>query len=144
MARPTKAPKQHFVRLEETYDAWHFAEAVRVGDTVWVSGQRGFDAEDQISEDPTEQARVIFRNLDAVLQHAGATLDDIVDMTSYHVDIAHVEGFRAVKDEFIRPPYPAWTVIGVAALADPSMLVEVSVVAAVGSGRGVEVRRTSA
>ena len=141
MAQATEASKQHFVRREDTYDAWHFAEAVRVGDTIWVSGQRGFDAQDRISGNPDEQARVIFQNLGEVLQRAGATLDDIVDMTSYHVHMSDVDGFRAVKDEFIRPPYPAWTVVGVVALADPAMLVEVSVVAVVGSGRGVEVRR---
>src|SRR5262245_19253118 len=128
-------PRESFTRSEETYRAWHFAEASRVGTFVWVSGQRGFDARDQISDDPVEQARVTFQNLEEVLHRAGASVDDIVSLTSYHVDMADIEGFRDVKDELFREPYPAWTVVGVRALAEPRMKVEVSAVAVIGSGR---------
>lgn len=133
--------RESIVRNEATYDEWHFAEATRVGDVIWVSGQRGFAADGEISVDATEQARVAFRNIEATLRLAGASLADIVSITSYHVDMADLEGFRAVKDEMIRPPYPSWTVIGVTALADPAMRVEVCVVAVVGSGHGARERR---
>jgi enamine deaminase RidA (YjgF/YER057c/UK114 family) len=132
--------REAVIRSRETYDAWHFAEATRVGDMIWVSGQRGYDADDKISDDPTEQARVALRNLASVLAQAGASVADIVDMTSYHVDIADVDGFRAAKDEIIGPPYPAWTVVGVRALATPEMKVEVKAVAVVGSGGHARIR----
>jgi enamine deaminase RidA (YjgF/YER057c/UK114 family) len=127
--------REAIIRNADTYDTWHFAEANRVGRTIWVSGQRGFDERDQIARDPVIQARVAFRQLERTLREAGATLDDIVSLTSYHTDMAHLEAFRAVKDEFIRAPYPAWTIIGVAALASPEMLVEVAAIAVAGSGR---------
>jgi enamine deaminase RidA (YjgF/YER057c/UK114 family) len=106
-----------------------------VGRTVWVSGQRGFDERDQISHDPTIQARVAFRQLERTLREAGATMDDVVCLTSYHTDLADLDAFRAVKDEFLRAPYPAWTIVGVAALASPDMDVQVAAIAVVGSGR---------
>jgi enamine deaminase RidA (YjgF/YER057c/UK114 family) len=127
--------REAIIRNPDTYETWHFAEANRVGRTIWISGQRGFDERDQIARDPVIQARVAFRQLERILRESGATMDDIVCLTSYHTDMAHVESFRAVKDEFIRAPYPAWTVLGVAALASPDMLVEISAVAVVGSGR---------
>jgi enamine deaminase RidA (YjgF/YER057c/UK114 family) len=49
--------------------------------------------------------------------------------------MAHLEAFRGVKDDFLRAPYPARTIIGVAALASPDMVVEIAATAVVGSGR---------
>jgi enamine deaminase RidA (YjgF/YER057c/UK114 family) len=126
--------REAIIRNAETYDTWHFAEATCVGRTVWVSGQRGFDERDQISQDPAIQARVAFRHLERTLRDAGAHLDDIVCLTTYHTNMADIEGFRAVKDEFIRAPYPSWTVLGVNALASPEMVVEIVAIAVVGSG----------
>ena len=133
--------RESIIRNESTYEAWHFAEATRSGTMIWVSGQRGFDERDQISTDPVIQARVAFRQLERTLRDAGATLDDIVCLTSYHTNIDHVDSFREVKDEFIRPPYPSWTILGVNALAAPEMLVEIAAVAVAGSGAGRAERR---
>jgi enamine deaminase RidA (YjgF/YER057c/UK114 family) len=133
--------RESIIRNDDTYEAWHFAEATRVGDQVWVSGQRGFDERDQISADPTIQARVAFRQLERTLRDAGATLDDIVCLTTYHVNMPDVAGFRTVKDEFIRAPYPSWTVVGVSALASPEMVVEIAATAVIGSGHERRVHR---
>jgi enamine deaminase RidA (YjgF/YER057c/UK114 family) len=133
--------REAIIRNAETYDTWHFAEATCVGRTIWISGQRGFDERDQISHDPSIQARVAFRHLERTLRDAGAHIDDIVCLTTYHTNMAHIEGFRAVKDEFIRPPYPSWTIIGVSALASPDMVVEIAAIAVTGSGRTSTERR---
>lgn len=133
--------REAIIRNAETYDTWHFAEATAVGRTIWVSGQRGFDERDQISKDPTIQARVAFRQLERTLRDAGATMDDIVCLTTYHTNMADVDAFRGVKDEFIRAPYPSWTVLGVNALATAEMVVEIAAIAVVGSGRHAIERR---
>ena len=127
--------REAIIRNAETYATWHFAEANRVGRTIWVAGQRGFDDRDQISRDPVIQSRVAFRQLERTLHDAGATLDDVVSLTSYHTDMSHVELFRQVKDEFMRAPYPAWTIVGVHELVLPAMLVEIAAIAVAGSGR---------
>jgi enamine deaminase RidA (YjgF/YER057c/UK114 family) len=132
--------REAILRSAETYEGWHFAEATRVGNTIWVSGQRGYNAWDEISPNPDEQARVAFENLVDVLRRAGADVADIVSLTSYHTNMAHVGGFRTAKDAVILPPYPSWTVIGVNALAEPEMLVEIAAVAVLGSGSAATIR----
>ena len=126
--------REAIIRNADTYETWHFAEATCVGRTIWVSGQRGFDERDQIANDPAIQARVAFRQLERTLRDAGATMDDIVCLTTYHTNMADLDAFRAVKDEFIRAPYPSWTILGVTALASPDMVVEITAIAVAGSG----------
>ncbi len=133
--------REAIIRNQDTYDTWHFAEATAVGRTIWISGQRGFDERDQISHDPAIQARVAFRQLERTLRDAGAHLDDIVCLTTYHTNMADIDGFRAVKDEFIQAPYPSWTIVGVSALASPEMVVEIAAIAVAGSGRRPTERR---
>ena len=61
-----------------------------------------------------------------MLAHAGASFDDVVELTTYHVGLAdHIERFRRVKDDFVGEPYPAWTAIGISALVVPGALVEI-------------------
>jgi enamine deaminase RidA (YjgF/YER057c/UK114 family) len=109
---------------EVLYENWHFSQAVQQGDTVWVSGQVGF-GKDGTPEDLESQARIAFQNLERVLSAAGASLKDIVDLLGT---------FGRVKDEFIPEDYPAWTVVGVTALALPELKVEIRATAVIGSG----------
>jgi len=117
---------------EALYKNWHFSQAVQQGDTVWVSGQVGF-GKDGTPEDLESQARIAFQNLERVLAAAGATLKDIVELVTYHVDM-DLGTFGRVKDEFIPEDYPAWTVVGVTALALPELKVEIRATAVIGSG----------
>ena len=115
--------------MQRTHDNFHYAPAVRVGNTVYASGVVS------ANPDPTEQFREIFQRLTIVLEAAGSSLEDVVEMTTFHVDMdAHVAAFQAVKDEFFTENYPAWTAIGVEQLFSPPFLVEVKVTAVVPSG----------
>jgi enamine deaminase RidA (YjgF/YER057c/UK114 family) len=117
---------------EALYESWKFSQAVRVGDTVWVSGQVG-TGPDGIPAKIDEQARFAFENLKTVLAAAGASLGDVVELVTYHTDITEVPAVAAVKDEFISQDYPAWTVVGVTALALPDLRLEVRATAVLGS-----------
>ena len=124
---------QEHIELESTREfaaEVGYSEAVRVGNTLWVSGQVGFDA-----EGVTAQSRLAFENLERVLTEAGSSLDDIVELTSYHLSEEGFVEFMAVKSEFIKAPYPAWTAIEVNSLLEPSLLVEVKAVAVIGSSQ---------
>ena len=69
-----------------------------------------------------------------MLEEAGATLDDVVDLVTYHTSFDDFATFRAVKDEFFTGPvYPAWTGVGVAALARPGLLAEAKCIAVIGA-----------
>ncbi|WP_028923272.1 RidA family protein [Pseudonocardia acaciae] len=118
------------------YDRLHYSQANRVGDLIWVSGQVGIDPATMTPGDGMPaQARLAFEGLKAVLAAAGATLADIVELTTFHTDLrGDVTEFATIKDEYLPDRYPAWTAVGVTQLALPELLVEVRAVAAAGSG----------
>ena len=116
---------------QRNWDRFHFAPAVidETG-TVWCSGVIGTEDDGSVSEDPPSQFRRAFANLATVLGEAGCGYGDVVDMTSFHVDLMdHIRAFMEAKDEVMTEPYPAWTAIGTTGLAIPGALVEVKVVA---------------
>jgi enamine deaminase RidA (YjgF/YER057c/UK114 family) len=101
------------------YERNRYSAAVRSGDLLFVSGQVG-SREDGSPEPVFErQVRLAFDNLAAVLEAAGCTFDDVVDVTTFHTDPpAQFETFMAVRAGAIGdPPYPNWTAVGVNWLA---------------------------
>ncbi|HEX2590216.1 MAG TPA: RidA family protein [Rhizomicrobium sp.] len=116
------------------YDNFHFSQATRVGDMVWVSGQVGIDASMRPGKGLTEQAQLAFTNLKTVLEAAGASLDDVVEIITFHIDLRGGSAeFGKVKDAFFPSNYPSWSAVGVTQLAMPELLVEIRAVAVVGS-----------
>ncbi|SNZ19169.1 Enamine deaminase RidA, house cleaning of reactive enamine intermediates, YjgF/YER057c/UK114 family [Cohaesibacter gelatinilyticus] len=113
------------------YEAYGYSPAVRSGGFLFVSGQVGANGEGAAISDPVSQFRQAFANLGGVLEAAGCDFDDIVDITSFHVDMyTHFDVFAAVKQEiFPSRPFPNWTAIGVVNLADPDLLLEIKAIA---------------
>ncbi len=115
--------------MKAVYEQFHFAPAVIDGDRLFCSGQIGTAADNQLSDDPAAQFTQAFENLKTLLEEGGSSLDDVIEMTTFHVDFNdHIATFRSVKDKFVQAPYPAWTAIGVSGLAFGA-LVEIKVVA---------------
>ncbi len=111
-------------------DDWHLAPAFDTGDFVFFSGVTGARPDLTVSDDPETQFRDTFGFLGDCLAAAGLGFDDIVEITTYHVDLRrHLDVFVTVKDEVIKPPYPAWTAIGVAELITEGTLVEIRAIA---------------
>jgi enamine deaminase RidA (YjgF/YER057c/UK114 family) len=109
---------------------WKFSQAVSVGHILFCSGQIGAAADGTIPDDPRAQFEQAFENVDDVLSAAGLSVADVVDMTSYHVDLEqHLAAFAGVRERWVGSARPAWTSIGVAQLAAPKALVEVKVTA---------------
>ncbi|MCU0848638.1 MAG: RidA family protein [Spirochaetes bacterium] len=119
---------------EGIYEKMKFSQAVRIGKWILVSGQVGMDEKLQTGAGIEAQARIAFRNLERVLSHAGATLDDIVELMTFHTSMADMAVFSKVKSEFISRDYPAWTAIGVKELVLPGLLVEIRATAVVENG----------
>lgn len=118
---------------EGIYKSWQFSQAVQVGDTVYVSGQVGMDHEGKIPSGIESQAKLAFENLKGILAAAGASLDDIVELTTFHRDMKEMKGFAQVKAGFLPKDYPAWTAIGTTELALPDLRVEIRATAVIGS-----------
>jgi enamine deaminase RidA (YjgF/YER057c/UK114 family) len=120
---------------EKVYEKLQFSQAVQVGDTIWVSGQVGMDETGRAGEGIETQARLAFQNLQHVLEAAGSSLDDIVELVSFHTAMNDIRDFGKVKAEFISKNYPAWTAVGVTELAFPQLLVEIKATAVIGSAK---------
>jgi enamine deaminase RidA (YjgF/YER057c/UK114 family) len=105
-------------QMRAMHDQFHFAPAVRVGKHVFCSGQVGAGPDGKLDPDPAAQITQAFENLRTVLEEAGASLTDVVELNSFHVGFnEHIGVFMQVKDGFFEAPYPAWTAVGVTELA---------------------------
>jgi len=129
--------------MDRAYDEYHYAPAVRVGDMVIVSGipaSKGATYEEKI--------RGMFERMKITLAAAGASMDDIVEITTFHREPKDTESFdvefekfRAVQSEFIKQGYPAWTAVGTTALLSKDAPVEMRAVAMIGAGKKITVQR---
>jgi Putative translation initiation inhibitor, yjgF family len=101
------------------YEAHRYSAAIRSGDLLFVSGQVGSREDGSPEPDFKAQVERAFANLSAVLEAAGCSFDDIIDVTSFHTDPGNqFETIMAVKNEvFPAAPYPNWTAVGVNWLA---------------------------
>lgn len=103
--------------LEHVYRNWHIAPAVRAGNFVICSGVLGQRLDGTIPDDAATQFTLAFENLQRVLAAADADLGHVVELVTFHTDLAgDLEAFTAVKERFVGEPYPAWTAVGAAQL----------------------------
>ncbi|MEX2523667.1 MAG: RidA family protein [Gammaproteobacteria bacterium] len=95
-----------------------YSQAVRSGDTVYLSGQIPLDpvTMELVAGDMRQQIDRVFRNLEAVATAAGGSLQDVVKLTIYLTDMSHFPLVNEVMAEHFREPYPARAAIGVAQL----------------------------
>ena len=95
-----------------------YSQAVRAGDTVYLSGQIPLDPSTGllVEGDIAVQARRSFENLKAVCEAAGGSLGDIVRLGLYLTDLDNFAAVNAVMGEFFKAPYPARSTVEVAGL----------------------------
>jgi len=95
-----------------------YSQAVRVGDTVYVSGQIPLDpASGQlISGDIEAEIRRVFDNLDAIARAAGGSLQNVVKLSIFLTDLTHFAKLNEIMATYFSEPYPARAALGVAAL----------------------------
>ena len=95
-----------------------YSQAIRAGDTVYLSGQIPLDpgTMELVSDDIREQIDQVFRNLRTVARAAGGDFGDLVKLNVYLTDLAHFPLVNEVMAEYFDEPYPARAVIGVASL----------------------------
>ena len=94
-----------------------YSQAVRAGDTLYLSGQIGLDPQSgQLVDGIENQIRRVFENLKAVAEAAGGSLADAVKLTVYLTDLAHFARVNEIMSAYFEPPYPARAAVGVAAL----------------------------
>ena len=127
--------KQRFISPEVAeYPEGHWSNTLRVGDMVYVSGftARANDLKTIQGTDAYEQAKVIFTKIRRCLEAAGARMDDIVKMVIYVVNMDDNKLVWRARKEFFSGDFPTSTLVQVAGLASPEILLEITVEAHVG------------
>jgi len=100
-----------------------YSQAVRCGDTIYVSGQIGLDPVTmQLAEGIDAQVKRVFDNLKAVAEVAGGSLDDAAKLTIYLTDLAHFAKVNEIMAAYFKQPYPARAAIGVASLPRAALI----------------------
>lgn len=94
-----------------------YSQAVRVGNTVYLSGQIGLDpASGVMAEGFDAQAHCVFQNLRAICQAAGGDLSDVAKLGVFVVDLANFARLNEIMAEYFTEPYPARAAVQAAAL----------------------------
>jgi reactive intermediate/imine deaminase len=126
---------QHFVRPDGMPPVNGYSHAVAfTGRTLVVSGQVPLDEQGKLvgPGDPAAQIRQVFHNLATALAAAGASMDQVVKLTVFLTNLADLDAFRQVRDEYIpldRPP--ASSLVQVSGLVNPEFRVEIEALAAI-------------
>ena len=108
-------------------EQWGFSDAIITGDTIYLSGIVVGQREGETLEAAYERA---YARIGAILRRAGASWDDVVDITSYHTDVTtQMPAIVAVHRRHVRPPFPAWTAIDVDRLIPDRGITEIKIVA---------------
>lgn len=94
-----------------------YSQAVKVGSTVYLSGQIGLDpASMQMVDGIEAQVHRVFSNLKAVAEAAGGSLNDVVKLNIFLTDLSHFALVNTIMAEYFSQPYPARAAVGVASL----------------------------
>ena len=113
------------------YEPFKIAQAYRVGDLIFVSGQASIDDEGNIVgvDDFDAQAKQTLENLERVLQAGGSDRSKIIKVNIYLRDMANFPKILALREQYFTPPYPADTIVEVSSLALPELQIEIEAVA---------------
>ncbi len=112
------------------FEKFGYSAAVRAGDFVYVAGQIGLNPDGSMPQDDETQIVNAFDRLKIVLEAAGCSLNDIVELVSYHVGLQkHLARFVEIKSRYLQAPYPTWTILEIAALARAGLVIEIKAVA---------------
>ncbi len=116
---------------QSLYDSWGFAPAIKIDNVVYVSGVVAvLEGEGSYEQRYASGLRSALQRIDRILNEAGASLDDVVDITTFHTDLQRqIETAVAVRMKAMKPPHPAWTAVGTTALAVPDGTTEIKVIA---------------
>jgi len=115
----------------DPYEALRLAQAYRVDNMIYVSGQAAFSLEGKIVGvgDFDAQAEQAFENLQAVLRAGGSDLSKIIKVTIFLKDMGNFSKIVALREKYFTPPYPADTIVEITGLALPELEIEIEAMA---------------
>ncbi|WP_412459882.1 RidA family protein [Pseudomonas sp. SC11] len=114
-----------------------WSNCIKVGETLYVSGltSRAKDGKTIEGSDESEQATIVFEKMKALLDAAGAQMNDVVKMTIFVTDITRNTLIWDIRKRYFSGDFPACSLVEVSALATPAIKLEIEAVAVIGSGQ---------
>lgn len=109
----------------------HAIEVPESAKTMFIAGQVGIDVDGNVPADFAAQADLAWQNLMAILAFNGMRMKDVVKITHFLTDAANIPAYNEVRAKYLGEERPASTLLIVAGLARPDLLVEVEMVAAI-------------
>ena len=112
-----------------------YSHAVRCGDTLYIAGQVAFDETNHVVGigDPRAQAERVWHNIRLAVEAAGGSVADVVKITIFLKDVRHAQAEIGVREALFEPGrYPVCTLVQVANLGLPDLLMEVDAIAHLG------------
>lgn len=115
------------------FEPYKIALGYRVGDVVILSGQAAISREGEVIGvgDFDAQAEATFRNVAHVLELAGSSMKNIINVNIYLTDMANFPKILELREKWFTPPYPADTIVEVKSLALPDLMIEIQAIAVV-------------
>ena len=109
----------------------NYSHVTRVGSTLYISGQLGLDADGNLvgAGDAEAQAEQCYRNIKAIVEHFGGSMEDVVKITQYITDLDYRPLVARPRDRYLGTPGPASTLVVIKGLAMPECLVEIEAIA---------------
>lgn len=124
--------EKEYVSPEGIFEPIGWSHAVKVGNTIYVSGMVGFDENRKVVAGGFEaQTMKAFENIELALEAAGASLKDVVKINVYVTDMDNIGKFREIRARYFSPPMPASTGVEVSRLILPELLVEIEAIAVI-------------
>ena len=125
---------QQAIRIKtdpDPYEAFRLAQAYRVDNMIYVSGQAAFSLQGEIVGvgDFDAQAVQVFENLQTVLQAGGSNLSKVIKVTIFLKDMGNFNKIVALREKYFTPPYPADTIVEITGLALPELEIEIEAMA---------------
>ena len=125
---------QQAIRIKtdpDPYEAFRLAQAYRVDNMIYVSGQAAFSLEGEVVGvgDFDAQATQTFTNLQAVLLAGGSDLSKIIKVTIFLKDMSNFDKIVALREKYFTSPYPADTIVEITNLALPELEIEIEAMA---------------
>jgi reactive intermediate/imine deaminase len=125
---------QQAIRIKtdpDPYEAFRLAQAYRVDNMIYVSGQTAINMQGEVIGvgDFDAQAAQTFENLQAVLSAGGSDLSKVIKVTIFLKDMGNFAKMVALREKYFTPPYPADTIVEITGLALPELEIEIEAMA---------------
>ena len=112
----TADDRKHIV--DESLKSYPFSNGVLVGDTLYIGGHIGLDANNKVPSDPEQEAKLVMDGIKKTVEQAGLTMDDIVSIQVHCSDLSLFNTFNKVYKTYFKNGYPARAFVGAKLLFD--------------------------